>query len=109
LREKKRVTSELIAALYMSGMWLAGYFVFGALACFLFFLGTKVLFRMEGRSRQGFTNLFGQQPRFVWCVVDGVEIQVPTTALQAGDIIVVNAGEPIPVDGVITQGMALID
>lgn len=109
LREKKRVTSELIVALYLSGMWLAGYFVFGAFVCFLFFLGAKVLFRMEGRSRQEFTDLFGQQPRFAWRVVGGAEIQVPTADLQAGDIIVVNAGEPIPVDGVVTQGAALID
>ncbi len=109
IRQQKRVTSELIAALYMSGMWLAGYFVFGAFSCFLFFLGTKVLFRMEGRSRQGFTNLFGQRPGFAWLVVDGVEIHVPTTTLKPGDTIVVNAGEPIPVDGVITRGIASID
>ncbi|MCB0062868.1 MAG: heavy metal translocating P-type ATPase [Caldilineaceae bacterium] len=109
LRERKLVTSELITALYISGMWLAGYFVFGAFSCFLFYLGTKVLFRMEGRSRQGFAHLFGQQPHFAWRVVEGTEIQVPTTALEVGDIVVVNAGEAIPVDGIITQGMALID
>lgn len=109
LRQKKRVTTELISALYVSGMWLAGYFVFGAVICFFYFLEAKVLFRMEGRSRQGFTSLFGQQSRFAWRVVDGVEVQIPVETLQAGDIIVVNAGEPIPVDGVIIQGMALID
>lgn len=109
IRQEKRVKTELIVALYMSGMWLNGYFVFGAFVCTLFFLGTKVLFQMEGRSRKGITDIFGQQPRFAWRVVDGVEVQIAVAELQAGDVIVVNAGEPIPVDGVITHGTASID
>jgi len=109
IRQEKRVKTELIVALYMSGMWLNGYFVFGAFVCALFFLGTKVLFQMEGRSRKGITDIFGQQPRFAWRVVDGVEVQTAVAELQAGDVIVVNAGEPIPVDGVITHGTASID
>ncbi len=100
---------DLIVALYMSGMWLGGYFVFGAISCFLYFLGRKVVFQAEARSRQGLLDVFGQQPRFVWRLVDGVEVQTPFEQLQAGDSIVVNAGEPVPVDGVIIEGIASID
>jgi len=63
-----------------------GYFVFGALVCSLFFVGTKVLFQVEGRSRKGISNIFGQQPRFAWRIVDGVEVQVVVAELQAGDV-----------------------
>ncbi len=109
LTRERRVKLDLIVALYMTGMWLGGYLVFGAVSCFLYFLGRKVVFQAEARSRQGLLDVFGQQPRFVWRLVDGVEVQIPFEQLQAGDSIVVNAGEPVPVDGVITEGIASID
>lgn len=40
---------------------------------------------------------------------DGVEVELPFGELQAGDIIVVNAGEVVPADGTITSGTASID
>ncbi|MFO0957981.1 MAG: heavy metal translocating P-type ATPase [Isosphaeraceae bacterium] len=54
-------------------------------------------------------NAFGKQPRYAWLYRDGVEVQVPLDRLQAGDLIVVNTGEVVPVDGVIAEGMAMID
>jgi len=40
---------------------------------------------------------------------DGVEVELPFGELQAGDIIVVNAGEVIAADGTIISGTASID
>ena len=54
-------------------------------------------------------NAFGKQPRFVWLYRDGAEVQVSLDRLQAGDIIVVNTGEVVPVDGIIAEGLAMID
>jgi Cu2+-exporting ATPase len=45
----------------------------------------------------------------VWVYKDGVEIEVPFTSVQAGDLVIVDAGHMIPVDGVIAEGMASID
>ena len=52
---------------------------------------------------------FGKQPRFVWLLVDDQEIQVSLDKLNKGDIVVVNTGEVVPVDGVIVDGLAMID
>ncbi len=41
--------------------------------------------------------------------MDGEEIQVSLDKLNQGDIIVVNTGEVVPVDGVIVDGLAMID
>lgn len=109
LLHEKRLTLELLASLYMTGFWLAGYYIFGGLALLLYFLGNKIVFQMEGRSRENLTHLFGQQPREVWQLIDGVEVSLPFDQLQVGDVIVVHAGEPIPVDGVIVAGLASID
>ena len=38
-----------------------------------------------------------------------VEIEVPFEDVRVGDIVVVYAGEAIPVDGIITDGVASID
>src|SRR5208337_5381353 len=51
----------------------------------------------------------GKQPRYAWLLQDGQEIQVPLDRLQKGDIVVVNTGEVVPVDGVIVEGLAMID
>src|SRR5438132_7179290 len=57
---------------------------------------------------------FGKQPRYCWLVPngkprDGVEIEVPLDRLDKGDIVVVHTGEVVPVDGIIVDGLAMID
>lgn len=42
-------------------------------------------------------------------MINGVEIKTAFEAIQKNDIIVVNAGETIPVDGTIKEGMASVD
>lgn len=106
---ERKIKLSLPGSLYLSGFWLAGYYVFAGVAFFLYFLGLKIVHQMEGRSRQNLTDLFALQPRFVWRLVDGCELLTPFEALQAGDVVVVNAGEPIPVDGLIVGGIGSVD
>src|SRR5208282_2420136 len=40
---------------------------------------------------------------------DGIEIQVPLDRLQKGDVVVAHTGEMVPVDGIIVDGLAMID
>ena len=54
-------------------------------------------------------NVFGGHPPQVWLEKDGVEIQIDFTSIQVGDIVIVNAGEIIPVDGQIQHGLATVD
>lgn len=109
LIQERKIKLSLLGSLYLSGFWLAGYYIFAGFAFLLYFLGLKVVYQMEGRSRQKLTSLFAEQPRFVWLSVDNVEIQIPFEELQPGDIVVVNAGEPMPVDGVVIRGLGSVD
>ncbi len=109
LRQNGKVTLNLITTIYFIGMWLAGYFVFGTAISILYNLGTKLRFVMEADSRDRLQHVFGQQSRVALRVIDGVELEVATEELQVGDMIVVNAGEALPIDGVITDGLAQID
>jgi P-type E1-E2 ATPase len=67
------------------------------------------LLKAEEQSNQSVINIFGKQPRYVWILSDESEIKMPLESLKINDIVIVNAGETIPIDGFITLGVASID
>lgn len=72
-------------------------------------LADMLLQKTTKKSQKYITDIFGEQPRFAWLLVDGSEVQTEVKDLKKGDIVVVGTGESIPVDGVITEGGAMID
>ena len=68
-----------------------------------------VISNAEKNSRDSIVNIFTQQPDHVWVLKDGVEIELPLAQVQRGDIVIVNTGDVIPVDGTIVEGMATVD
>jgi P-type E1-E2 ATPase len=52
---------------------------------------------------------FVQQLNFVWVLKENVEIKMPQSELKVNEIVVVNTGEVVPIDGIIINGMAMID
>ena len=109
LFKEHRLRAIVLDAATVVGALATQYYVVGALNSWLYYLGQRLLLRTQDNSRKSLINVFGQQPRFVWLLRDGVEVQTPVEALRLGDMIVVNAGEMIPVDGYITDGVASID
>ena len=81
----------------------------GAVLCWCLSFGRVLVKRTQDNSKKLLLNAFGKQPRYVWLYRDGVEVQVSLDRLQKGDIIVVNTGEVVPVDGHVVEGMAMID
>lgn len=90
-------------------IWGGGFFVAGGLASAFLFLTEKLITITQDRSHKNLVNIFGQQPRMVWALINGVEVEIPLEQLQVGDTIVLGAGQMIPIDGIITQGYASID
>ena len=81
----------------------------GAVLCWCLSFGRVLVKKTQDNSKKLLLNAFGKQPRYVWLYRDGVEVQVSLDRLQKGDIIVVNTGEVVPVDGHVVEGMAMID
>ena len=81
----------------------------GAVLCWCLSFGRVLVKRTQDNSKKLLLNAFGKQPRYVWLYRDGIEVQVSLDRLQKGDIIVVNTGEVVPVDGHVVEGMAMID
>lgn len=109
LFEEKRLGVDVLDAIVVVGC-LATMSIFpGAVLCWCLSFGRLLVKKTQDDSKKLLMNVFGKQPRFVWLLRDGVEVQVPLDKLKVGDIVVVNTGETVPVDGIVHSGMAMID
>jgi heavy metal translocating P-type ATPase len=99
----------LIGAIMLVGMIASGHLILAALAGLIGGFFVKIIEKTEDNSKKQLVNVFAGHPPRVWLEKDGVEIEVDFTQLKMGDIVIVNAGEIIPVDGHIQDGLATID
>ncbi len=106
---ERRIGCDALDVAVIVGCLATGQILPGAVLIWCLALGRTMVKRTEDRSKKMLLNVFGKQPRFVWVVQDGVEVQVPLQNLAQGDVIVVNTGDVMPVDGVIAEGFAMID
>ncbi len=83
--------------------------VFGVVAFWTYNLANKIITQVKDGTRHQLTHLMGEEPQAVWVVRDGAEVEIPFEFVEIDDLLVINAGEMIPVDGVIDQGTATID
>jgi len=81
----------------------------GAILTWCLSVGRYLVRRTEDNSKKLLLGAFGKQPRFVWLLKDGIEIETPLDRLEKSEIVVVHTGEMVPVDGIIVEGLAMID
>jgi len=108
-KKNRKIDLHLLVAITTIACFLSQYYVLGNMDAFFYILNKKLLLKVKNHSQQNFIEIFNQHPRFVWVLVNGVEVKTAFDALQKGDLVVVNAGETIPVDGTIREGMASVD
>jgi len=107
--KKRHITTELIESVSVIGLLVSGYYVLAVSITFTSLLCLKLLTRVEAHSHKQLINAFNQKQQLVWVLEQGTEIEMPLDAVQEKDIVVVNAGEVIPVDGTIIRGLASVD
>lgn len=106
---KGRITTELLEVVSLISFLITGYFFLATVVCFIALLDLKLLRRTEEHSHQQLIDQFSQKSHSVWMFIDGTEVEMPLEAVRKNDFIVVNAGEMIPVDGIVVEGIATID
>lgn len=109
LVKERRLGCDVLDVVVVVGCLATMQILPGAVLVWCLALGRTMVKRTEDRSKKMLLNVFGKQPRFVWVVHEGVEVQIPMAQLRQGDVIVVNTGDVMPVDGVIADGFAMID
>jgi Cu2+-exporting ATPase len=108
LKERRLSILHLMTA-YALAQWLSGSYWAGVSGILVTVLGAKAQLLTRIATRHSLSHLFGEWPVQVWVVVGEVEMQIPRAALKVGDLLVLEAGQPVPVDGVVVHGAALLD
>jgi heavy metal translocating P-type ATPase len=106
---ERRLRMDVMGSLYFIGAYAGGFFMAGSFGLFAFYLSEKLVMITQDRSQKSLINVFSQQPRTVWLLVEGSEVEVPFESLQTDDVVVLHAGQVVPIDGVIEEGNATID
>lgn len=85
------------------------YFETSAMLITLILLGKYFEAKAKGRSSDAIRSLIQMQPTTATLIRDGEHIEVPIQEVVLDDILLIRAGEAIPVDGVIVEGETTID
>ncbi|MCG5237223.1 heavy metal translocating P-type ATPase [Xanthobacter oligotrophicus] len=109
LFKERRLGVDVLDAIVVTVCLLTNQVLAGTVLSWTLAVARRLVKKTEDDSKKMLLNVFGKQPRFVWLYVDGVEVETALEKLQVGDIIVVNTGETVPVDGKVVHGMAMID
>jgi Cd2+/Zn2+-exporting ATPase len=105
----KRLDADVLVAIAVIAASSVGEFVAAGEVAFIMLLGEQLENYTIRRARRSLGGLLSLVPPTARVRRDGKEEEVAAAELQVGDIIVVRAGERIPVDGVVQSGMASIN
>jgi heavy metal translocating P-type ATPase len=106
---ERKMTMELSMTIALVAALAIGEF-FTALVIMLFVLVAEILEGLTvARGRQAIRHLLAYLPRSATVRRDGVVRDVALEALQAGDLVLVNPGARIPVDGTVVGGASYVD
>lgn len=111
---RRRMTTTVVDAAVTFGALVYAPFnpsvlLIGSIFGLVFSWTNKIVARVKRGTREQLTNLMGEQPKTVWLLRDGLEVEVPFETVQANDLVVIDAGQMIPIDGLIDEGVASID
>lgn len=85
------------------------YFESAAMILTLVSLGKLLESRAKDRAADAVKSLSRLSPKFASILRDGVEISIPVEEIRVGDLVLIRAGEMIPVDGEIMSGSGSAD
>jgi heavy metal translocating P-type ATPase len=109
IRQDRKINVDVLFFVAETIALALGQYVTASFNLWLNYSAFVIMGRVRSNSRRIVTDIFGQLPQKVWILMETIEVEVPLSVLKANDILVVRAGEVIPADGVITDGVASID
>ena len=100
---------DIVAALSMTGALVFGEHLAAVVVALMYAGGQYLESFAEGRARREMTKLLSRVPRTALRHRDGLLEEVGLEALRPGDRIMVRQGEVVAVDGVVANGVAVLD
>ncbi len=105
----KQIDVETLMILAGIGAGVLGAWFEGAFLLFLFTLGHALEHRAMEKARRSIEALGQLTAKTARVRRDNQVVEVPTKQIAIGDVVVVRAGDRVPLDGVIREGQSLID
>ena len=103
------ITADVLVALALiASVFIGEYFAAGEVA-FIMQLGSLLEDLTVNRAKASIENLVKLTPRTARILRDGRELIVPAEEVTVGDILRVNPGETVPVDGILVNGQTSIN
>jgi heavy metal translocating P-type ATPase len=100
---------DTIALVAMVGALALGQELAGIVVGLMFSGGAALEDIAQARARRELTALISRAPTVAHLRLDDRFEQVPVERVEVGDVVLVRAGEVIPVDGALVSGEAVID
>ncbi len=85
------------------------YFEAAAVILTLVLLGQVIELKAHSKTNSAIKALLNLVPPVARLIRDGKEEEIPLEQVEVGDVLRVKPGEKIPVDGIITEGNAVVD
>ena len=104
-----RVGVDAIALIAMAGALAIGEYLAGAVIALMLSGGNALEATAQRRARRELTALLARMPTIAHRRVGEGWEEVPVDRLATGDLVLVRAGELIPVDGAVESAMATVD
>ncbi len=105
----KRLDADVLVAIAVIAAASVGEFVAAGEVAFIMLLGAQLEEYTVRRARRSLGSLLSLVPPTARVRREGKETEVAASELRVGDVVVVRAGERVPVDGVIQSGMASVN
>jgi len=85
------------------------YFEASSVVIAFVLLGRYLETKMKFRTGEAVRKLLQLQTKTAKVLKNGVEVEVPIDQVKVKDIVIVRAGEKIPVDGIVVEGQGYVD
>jgi len=96
-----------LAALF--GLVQEQYFEVSASLITLVILGKYLEAVAKGRTSEAIRKLMDMSPKMAHVIRNGKELEIPSSEVVVGDLVLVKPGERLPVDGIVMEGNSSVD
>jgi cation transport ATPase len=107
--KEKRLGVDALDSVVVAGCLATGSVFTGSVLCLCRDVGQSVSRKTQRDSKNLLMSEFGKVPRSARLLREGAEIETPLDTLRPGDLIVVKAGDVVPVDGIVREGSGQLD
>lgn len=105
----RKPRSSMVGTVLTVASLTSGYYVLTAGCSLALFASFKLMLKTQAGSGRRVARVLSNNPQRVWLSYGEAEVEVLFESLKAGDVIVLRAGELVPIDGTVVQGLATVD